>query len=300
MSQAQQALAKHDAAEALRSQQQAAAALANAAQQAGTQQPPESSGLPTAHQIDQAREIARKLRELDQQVGHAVGQPQPPADAAAKQDAIASQTADLGRSLQQDVSPAAANFARQAESAMQAAKFQQARDSAEARRQRRRAAEDLERAAEEAIRFAEESGSGGTQSSPTGRQAGQSLIKARAQMQAAQKLLQAGSPQQAGGSMKDAAQSLEQAAKDVRDSANQSARGSENAQPGQGATGGPDAPMLPVTEDIAKELERHAGKKWGELPGELRTRIVQDMKAQYGDDYARIIRLYFESLADKK
>jgi hypothetical protein len=51
---------------------------------------------------------------------------------------------------------------------------------------------------------------------------------------------------------------------------------------------------------VAKELERHAGKKWGDLPGELRTRILQDVKAQYGDDYARIIRLYFESLADRK
>jgi len=31
---------------------------------------------------------------------------------------------------------------------------------------------------------------------------------------------------------------------------------------------------------------------------ELRTKIMQDMKAKYGDDYARIIKLYFEQLAD--
>ena len=46
--------------------------------------------------------------------------------------------------------------------------------------------------------------------------------------------------------------------------------------------------------------KKYQGKAWGELPGELRTRIIQDMKAQYGDDYSRIIKLYFEQLADKK
>jgi hypothetical protein len=64
--------------------------------------------------------------------------------------------------------------------------------------------------------------------------------------------------------------------------------------------GSADGKRPPVSDEVAKELERHAGKKWGDLPGELRTRILQDVKAQYGDDYARIIRLYFESLADRK
>ena len=47
-------------------------------------------------------------------------------------------------------------------------------------------------------------------------------------------------------------------------------------------------------------MKQYAGKRWGELPGELQTRIIQDMKARYGDDYARIIKLYFEQLADTK
>jgi hypothetical protein len=41
----------------------------------------------------------------------------------------------------------------------------------------------------------------------------------------------------------------------------------------------------------------YAGKSWGELPGELRTKIVQDMKASYGEDYARTIKFYFEQIA---
>jgi hypothetical protein len=44
----------------------------------------------------------------------------------------------------------------------------------------------------------------------------------------------------------------------------------------------------------------YAGKSWGDLPGELRTKIIQDMKTKYGDDYARIIKLYFEQIADQK
>ena len=58
--------------------------------------------------------------------------------------------------------------------------------------------------------------------------------------------------------------------------------------------GAPHAGVLP------KELQHYAGKPWGELPGELRTKILQDMKSQYGDDYARIIKLYFEQIAERK
>jgi len=47
-------------------------------------------------------------------------------------------------------------------------------------------------------------------------------------------------------------------------------------------------------------MAKYKGKPWGELPGTLKTRIIQDMKAQYGDDYGRMIKLYFEQLADKK
>ena len=51
---------------------------------------------------------------------------------------------------------------------------------------------------------------------------------------------------------------------------------------------------------LSPDMKKHAGKRWGELPGELQTKIIQDMKAKYGDDYARVIKLYFEQLADTK
>ena len=75
----------------------------------------------------------------------------------------------------------------------------------------------------------------------------------------------------------------------------------------QGALpGGPGDKYLttPMTPDLAgllgPDAQKYAGKPWGDLPGELKTRIIQDMKSKYGDDYARVIKLYFEQLADKK
>jgi len=51
---------------------------------------------------------------------------------------------------------------------------------------------------------------------------------------------------------------------------------------------------------LGKDMQKYAGKSWGQLPGELRNQILQDMKARYGEDYARIIKLYFEQIAETK
>jgi hypothetical protein len=47
-------------------------------------------------------------------------------------------------------------------------------------------------------------------------------------------------------------------------------------------------------------MKKYAGKPWGELPGELKTKLIQQMKEKYGEDYARIIKLYFEQLASTR
>ena len=60
------------------------------------------------------------------------------------------------------------------------------------------------------------------------------------------------------------------------------------------------AGRLALDEFDERTSAAYAGKTWGELPGELRTKIVQDMRVKYGEDYARMIKLYFEQLADTK
>jgi outer membrane PBP1 activator LpoA protein len=115
-------------------------------------------------------------------------------------------------------------------------------------------------------------------------------------MQQAQKQLAQGQPHGAQQSMHQAAQQLAQAAQQL---AQQQQRGQpmQNTDPGvRGASG--DGAVDPSL--LGPDNQKYAGKRWGELPGELRTKIIQDMKAKYGDDYARVIKLYFEQIADTK
>jgi hypothetical protein len=45
------------------------------------------------------------------------------------------------------------------------------------------------------------------------------------------------------------------------------------------------------------KLEAFQGKTWGELPGELKTRLMQDFRSRFGEEYADLIQQYFERLA---
>jgi hypothetical protein len=136
------------------------------------------------------------------------------------------------------------------------------------------------------------------QGSPaSGAQAGQSVQRAQQEMGQAQGQLSQGQRQSAQGAMQRAAQALQEAAGQLAQQQAQPGQPMPNGQPGPlGAAGGgtPDASLL------GPDAKKYAGKPWGELPGELRTKIIQDMKAKYGDDYARIIKLYFEQIADTK
>lgn len=128
-----------------------------------------------------------------------------------------------------------------------------------------------------------------------GQQAGQAVQQAQGQMSQAQGQLAQGQSQAAQGSMQQAAQALQQAAQMM---AQQQAQGQPqpNVFAGLGGIGAPP----PDPTIFGKDMKKYAGKPWGELPGELRTKIIQDMKAKYGEDYARIIKLYFEQLADTR
>ena len=87
------------------------------------------------------------------------------------------------------------------------------------------------------------------------------------------------------------AKSCQSCSKPPRISANKSRRvGAANKFSTQGKTG------LAVTS-IAPSPKNHGNGWSGELPGELRTRLLQE-NGRYGDDYARIIQRYFEQVAD--
>ena len=168
-------------------------------------------------------------------------------------------------------------------------------DSSSAKESQDSAAASLDRAAQTAASAARASPG---KSANASSKAGEAMTQAAGQMADAQGQLSQGKPGQAQAAMKQAAQSLARAA-------GQMAAG-EQAQPGgprpsaQSPGGGAQPGGLPNLEAYGLDSTAYAGKSWGELPGELRTKIVQDIRANYGDDYARTIKYYFEHLADTR
>jgi hypothetical protein len=257
-------------------------------------------GLPDRQQADQARQLAqqqRALRDAAQRLAReSAGQRNEPQQALQRQAADLSR--DLSRLAQQTArSPQAQQAAassRQAQAAMQQARDQARQgNQGQARQAQERAAQALDQAARQADQAGE--GMASRQGLPTEQQAGQSLQQARGEMKQAQGQLAQG--QDAQGAMRRAAQALRQAAGQLasrQGQGNQRSPESQTGPAGAPGSGSPDATAMAV------DAKTYAGKPWGDLPGELRTKILQDVKAKYGDDYARIIKLYFEQLADTK
>src|SRR5258708_32399359 len=118
-------------------------------------------------------------------------------------------------------------------------------------------------------------------------------------MNQAQGQLGKGESQQAKGSMQQAAQNLQQAAQQLAKQQQQQQEGkpeggADPAKTASNTAGQVDQALLPA------DMKKYAGKRWGELPGELRTQIIQDMKAKYGDSHARMINLNFERGGEQK
>jgi hypothetical protein len=311
MDEAVQALTRRDTAEAARRQNQAADQLDKATRQANASarnasaetQPPE--GMPSPSQVEQARDMARRQRSLLDEIRRAAATDTSTeaerAVAKRQQDRLSQQAGDLARSLDESsaktpgdqgrqAAQEAASSARQGERALQQA---QDTDAGRAGTARRAATDALNRAAAQAERAAQ-----GEQSGQPGNgapQAGQQLQSAQGQMGRAQNQLGQGQPREAGESMRRAADAL-------RNAARQLAQRGEPRGPREGAERPAEAAVsgtgTPTATELPKDLQKYAGKKWGELPGDLRTRIVQEMKAQYGDDYSRVIKLYFEQIAE--
>ena len=199
----------------------------------------------------------------------------------------------------------ASSNSHQAEQAMQQARQQAHQGASAAEKQsQERAAQALDQAAHAASEAARHSphasahaGMPKSSEKSGSPHAGAAVAKAGQHMAAAQGQLHAGQHAQAQSSMKQAAQSLAQAA--ARMAAMQQQPG-QPGQPGQPIGLGRQAGGVPDLSAYGLDKAAYAGKTWGELPGELRTKIMQDMKARYGDDYARMIKYYFEQIADTR
>jgi hypothetical protein len=285
------------------SQQQAQRELerlqqAMASKKASAKPCPSCSGMPSKEQADKVRDLARQQRELENAVRRL-------ADEAARSDQqpqqkLQQQTGKLAQDLEQlaqqmsrtpkeqQATRQASSASRQAQNAMNQAEGQSRQgNQGQSQQMKEQAAQSLDRAAQElAQALGEPKGQG--------QQAGQALKEAQQNMNQAQGQLSQGQRQGARSSMQKAAQALQQAAQQLAQQASPPTQGGQPNQIGA-APGG-----TPEQEAAISDATKMAGKRWGELPGELQTKIIQDLKAKYGDDYARIIKLYFEQIADTK
>lgn len=122
---------------------------------------------------------------------------------------------------------------------------------------------------------------------PVAQAAGVAVRRAEAAMRkAAGELAGDGDRSAAERAMRHAADALRGAAKALG-----------GTQP-NGNTGTAPAPVTP--DDLSPVLSGELGTAWGDLPGEVRARVVQDLQARYGEDFAKAIKLYFEQLAERK
>jgi hypothetical protein len=255
----------------------------------------------------QSEQLAQRQQELNRRMEAAARD----ADAQrahqqAQQDNLRQQAGRLGEELnrlaqQSPRSPQGRQEAQQASASSQraASAMQQAQsqgkqgNQGQAQQSQQQAAQALDQAAQQASQAAHQMEMARTGPQPS-QQTGKALQQAQGQMSQAQGQLAKGKARGAQSSMQRAAQALQQVAQQMGQNRGQPKKGGEPNQIGAAPGGKPEE------TPIDANLKKYAGKRWGELPGALQTKILQDMKAKYGDDGARLIKLYFEQMADMK
>lgn len=295
--------------QAQRAGQQSAERLRQLASQLATM--PGNSDKQTPDVLQQARQLSQRQEQINRLLQPLANDARAQAaQQQSRQSQLQQEAGELARQSQQEAQKAGASSAlqqagensRQAQQAMQQAGEQAQRGEASAARQaQERAAQALEQAARTLAAVGKPSPTQAASSKSNSGKAGQAMTQAAQQMAAAQGQLAQGKPGQAQSAMQQAAQALSQAAQQMaaaeQPSSNSSSQSSHStASNAQGKQPG----GLPDLSVYGLDAATTTAKSWGELPGELRTKIVQDLRANYGDDYARLIKYYFEHLADTK
>ena len=322
------ALAAREPARAAESANKAADALDRLAQnlpakeQARPDMPPDPELRLNAEHAQEARALARRERDIRERVQALM------VDRVEAQEALRDEAANLGRELAglrdgtRDISPkshgpanqAAELLQNQAPPVMTQGANQLAQGQADpARDTQRRAAEVLERAAQQAEDLANALRSDAPADALARAEAAQAaghpgdaapadLASAReAQREAASDLAQARNQAEGGEQAAQAAsQAMRQAAQGLRAAAATHAP-KGRTKPGETAERDPkdneagrDDPHL---AELKESIKAKTGRNWGELPGHLRSEILQMSNGKYRDDYARLIGLYFKEIA---
>ncbi len=285
------------------------AAVADAGEAAGAAPADPELGLgpePAARAADLARRQRRLRERLQAAMGERVA---PQQDLRRDSSALAREMADLrdrAREVnargQGQANNAADLLGQHAPRAMDQGAEQMAQGRVDqARDQQRQAADFLERAAREAEDLAAGlRAEGAAEAGGTFEAAGLGEARATLRQLAGQfaRSRDAQAAQAAAPAMRRAADSLRAAARPAPGPGAPPSPGLEavpdNPDPVAGAPTGAAAPDLAALQDLVR---KKTGRQWGELPGHLRTEILQLSQGKYRDDYARLIQLYFREIA---
>jgi hypothetical protein len=197
-------------------------------------------------------------------------------------------------------SPKAAAMAQQAAAAAQNAQqamrqAESAPDASAAKQAAMDAQKQLESAGRQAAEVAMQFALDKKGNAPEADKLGEAMQRSQQDAERGLKGLEQEKADLAAPAMASAAQNMQQAASLAEQRRTQSGRATPpSAKSGSMGMGvGPSVPagILP------KGFESYAGRPWGELPGELRGRLLQDMNARYGEEFARIIQGYFQDLS---
>lgn len=276
---------------------------------------PDTAKLKLEPQVQESRRLAQEQRQLRDEVDRQIRRTEPSTgEAKAEQEKqlksqeelrrqagdLAGELLPLGQQMPQIPQLMQAFSSEQnARGSMKQAQAQsQAGKSDQAQQSRQEAAQYLEQAAQQIKQAAQQMARSPSADAAAQQQTGQALQQAQGQMKQAQGQLNQAKNRPAQTAMQQAAQALQKAAQQL-------AR-QEQTQPGtpmpdsmSGGRGVAEGGM-PDIQLFGKDMQKYAGKPWGQLPGALRNQILQDMKTRYGEDYARIIKLYFEQIAETK
>ena len=248
----------------------------------------DNAGAAAAQQQARQKELAKEAGDLAEQFDKAAKQPK---DDAKKTDPESSKKA--------------AEAAKEAQQQMErAGRENEAGRKPNADDAREKATDAMERAKEHAQKAAGKKPGEGPADKPA-QEAGKAAKQAEGEMDKAGKQLGKKNNAEAAKAMDKASEQVNKAAEKLAESGDSKGEGGK-PEPGKGETGkepgGNDgSAQAPVTKaDLPADLAQYAGKPWGELPGDVKSKIIQDLKAKYGEDYARVIKLYFEQLAERK
>ncbi|MCI0741375.1 MAG: hypothetical protein L0Y72_20275 [Gemmataceae bacterium] len=249
-----------------------------------------------------ARALAQEQRDLRNAVRKLLDEA-----LRARGDATAKKSERIGEQLmklaQQSGSEKALHLAKEAaQAAMEAAKSLKNQQSNELRMGEtgKKAAQQLEMAAKKADDAAQalEAGMKSKDDAQARAETGEALQQSEKQVAEANRRLQKEGGQPATQSaMKQAAKSLQKSAQAAAAQMSQKAQATSKALRPKGSVGAGGSGQT-ITGILPKELEPYAGKSWGQLPGELQTKLMQDLRARYGEDYAPIIQRYFQRIAE--